>query len=199
MTGAILLALGSNLPGAWGEPAETIRRCVEALGDAGLEIAAVSGIYETKPVGPGQGANFANAVVAGDSHLAPQALLRVLKRLERRAGTRSAMPWGPRTLDIDILSYKDRVIGWRSRAAAGRGCRSRRRLVIPHPLLHTRPFVLRPLLDVAPAWRHPVLDRTARQLWKVLSPKGAGRVVRRIDAPGQGTAAAALAMPRQSA
>lgn len=178
MNGAILLALGSNQAGRWGPPRATIVRCKDELSKAGFRVAALSGLYETAAVGPGRAGVFVNAAVAGDSHLRPEALLRLLKRLERRAGGRSAMPWGPRSLDVDILAYKGRVIGWpRDRDGAIRGP-----LVVPHPRLHARPFVLRPLLDIAPDWRHPVLGRTAGELWRRVARQRPGRVLRRVEA-----------------
>jgi 2-amino-4-hydroxy-6-hydroxymethyldihydropteridine diphosphokinase len=85
-------------------------------------------------------------------------LLRLLKRIERRAGRTRTRAMAPRALDIDILDHGGRRMGWPPRR------RERGRLIIPHPELHARAFVLVPLLDVAPAWRHPVLGLTAKAL-----------------------------------
>jgi 2-amino-4-hydroxy-6-hydroxymethyldihydropteridine diphosphokinase len=91
--------------------------------------------------------------------------------LERKAGRRAGRPQGPRPLDIDILDYGGRRLGW-----PGRG-RRRARLVLPHPEAHRRAFVLVPLAQVAPHWRHPVLGASARALLDRLGWKGRQQVV----------------------
>ena len=108
-----------------------------------------------RPLGPGRQAPYLNAVLLLEAHLAPAALLRLLKRIERRAGRRFGPHWGPRCLDIDILDYGGRRLGWPPRR------RERGRLILPHPEMHRRAFVLVPLLEIAPHWRHPVLASPA--------------------------------------
>ena len=126
-------------------------------------------------MGPGLLEAYANAVMIVRGHLSPTALLRRLKAIERRAGSRSAMPWGPRALDLDIIDYKGRVLNW---APAGVGHHGRQRLlVLPHASAHLRPFVMAPLAEVAPAWRHPVLQRTAAQLNETLKHARDGRIL----------------------
>ena len=115
----------------------------------------------------------------GQISLPPPALLGVLKHIERQAGRRGGRPWGTRTLDLDIIDYKGRVMHW----AAGRSGVPRERvrpLVLPHPQIANRPFVLRPLLDVAPNWRHPVLKVSAGELWRRVPKHGQGRVLKRL-------------------
>lgn len=179
----ILLGLGSNRGGVWGCPADMIIRCVKELTDlAFFSVQRKSSLYQTAGVGPGRSGVFVNAAVVGDSHLSPEALLRALKRIERGAGSRSAMPWGPRALDIDILAYKNRVIGW---PGLGRNSRQRRKagppLTIPHPGMHVRPFVLVPLLEICPEWRHPVLELSVRQFCHRAASATQGKVLQRID------------------
>jgi 2-amino-4-hydroxy-6-hydroxymethyldihydropteridine diphosphokinase len=146
---------------------------------AGVRVVAVSGFYETAPVGRAGQAPYVNAAALIDTALPPEALLRLLKEIERRAGRRGGSPWGPRTLDIDILDYKGRVKHWQ-------GLRPRfaragpRPLVLPHPWIETRLFVLRPLLDVAPDWRHPVTKRTARALLRKAAVRREGQVMRKL-------------------
>jgi 2-amino-4-hydroxy-6-hydroxymethyldihydropteridine diphosphokinase len=146
---------------------------------AHIAVEAVSPLYQTEAVGNARQPAYVNAVAALDTPLSPEALLRVLKGIERRSGRRGGRPWGPRTLDIDIIDYEGLVRHWRGRAPdfwrAGP-----RPLVLPHPLAHERPFVLRPLGDVAPRWRHPVLKKSAAELLHTLPKGGAGRVLKRL-------------------
>ena len=177
----ILLGLGSNRAGDWGTPAETLRRAGKELEAAGCQVARRSALYETAAVGPEPQDAYVNGVLGIVCWLPPDALLRRLKALERKAGRRSGRRWGPRALDLDILDYRGIVRGW----TAALRVHDRTRpppLVLPHPQLHVRPFVLLPLLDVAPGWRHPVLKLTARQLWARVSQQAEGRVLNRLEA-----------------
>ena len=174
-----LVGLGANCPGPWGTPPKTIKRALSELGKCGVSVIAVSPLYETAPVGRAGQPAYANAVALIDTHMPPEALLRRLKQIERAAGRRGGSPWGPRTLDIDILDYKSRVKHWRGNmprfARAGA-----RPLVLPHPWIEKRPFVLRPLLDVAPDWRHPVTKRTVKELWRAVAGSQEGQVRRAL-------------------
>jgi 2-amino-4-hydroxy-6-hydroxymethyldihydropteridine diphosphokinase len=144
-----------------------------------ITVIAASPLYETAAIGNARQPPYVNAVALLDTSLSPEALLRVLKAIERRSGRRGGRPWGPRTLDIDIIDYAGVVRYWRG----GRGAFTRagiRPLVLPHPLAAQRPFVLKPLLDIAPDWRHPALKRSARELWHAASKGREGRIVRRL-------------------
>ncbi len=191
----IVLGLGANRASRWGPPDQAVARCLEALAASRFfTVRTASSLYLSAGVGPGRATRYVNAVVTGDSHLAPEALLSALRRLERAAGPRSAMPWGKRSLDIDLLGYKNRVIGW----GAPAGKSARERLTVPHPRLHLRPFVLVPMLEAAPAWRHPVSGLTARGLLRLLPAAQPGQVLQRL-AVGGPAAGPALAMPGESA
>jgi len=175
-----MIALGANLHGNWGAPAQTIQRACDELRLAGLDLRSLSSLYLSAGVGPGRPQPFVNAVVVADSHLSPWALLRLLHRMERRAGQRSAMPWGPRALDLDIIDYKGLIRNWRT----GRGSTpvtAGRRLVLPHARAHTRPFVMVPLLEAHPRWRHPVLRRSGHALLRALHRLQAGRILERMQ------------------
>lgn len=176
---SILVALGGNFPGPWGKPAETLRRALRALEQRGVVVAEVSPFYETAAVGAARQPPYVNAVARMRTSLPPGAFLRLLKQVEAQAGRRGGRPWGPRTLDLDILDYKGLVTHGpkRSQRLAHAGPRP---LVLPHPLAHKRPFVLRPLLDVAPAWRHPVLRRTAQELWRSVARGEQGGILKRL-------------------
>lgn len=177
--GKVLVALGANCPGPWGTPAETIARALGRMEEANIGICAVSPLYATRAVGNARQPAYVNAVAMLDTTRSAESLLRVLKQIERESGRRGGRPWGQRTLDIDIVDYKGLVRHW----SGGRGDFARagaRPLVLPHPLAHRRPFVLKPLMDIAPDWRHPVLKVNAEAMWRLASKRGEGAVVKRL-------------------
>ena len=148
--------------------------------ESGLAFQAVSHLYVTAAMGSGRLQDYANAVALVRSPLQPLALLRALKRIERQAGGRSARPWGPRTLDLDIIDYKGSIHGWRG----GKFRRTHARrypLILPHPSAHLRPFVLTPLAELAPDWLHPVFKRRAATLLQLLQPRRQGRILQRAQ------------------
>jgi 2-amino-4-hydroxy-6-hydroxymethyldihydropteridine diphosphokinase len=175
----VVIGLGANSPGAWGGPAETIMRALAEMERGNIDVASVSPLYVTAAVGSARQPPYVNAVALLDTPLSPDALLRVLKAIERRSGRRGGRPWGPRTLDIDILDYGGQVRLWRGGrpACVAAGARP---LILPHPLAHRRPFVLKPLVDIAADWRHPALRRSARELWRQASKRGQGAVLKRL-------------------
>jgi 2-amino-4-hydroxy-6-hydroxymethyldihydropteridine diphosphokinase len=154
----LLLGLGANIAGAWGSPRTTLARAMAELAAGGVAIIARSRLYSTPPVGGGRQARYLNAVVVARTQLAPAALLRLAKRIERGAGRRLGRYRGPRPLDIDILDHGGRIVGRASRR------RARGVLVLPHPEMHRRAFVLVPAAEAAPTWRHPLLGVRAATL-----------------------------------
>jgi len=161
----LLLGLGANISGTWGTPPQTLERAMAELAAAGLRPLCRSRLFQTKPLGPGHQPSFVNAALLVAATLPPAALLRLVKGLERKAGRRLGQTWGPRPLDIDILDFGGRRLGWPPP-------RQRRgRLILPHPEAHRRAFVLLPLADIAPAWRHPVLGATPARLIRHLGAR----------------------------
>lgn len=168
----IRIALGGNIPGHWGDPKQTFERAIREIEHAGLAVVARSGLFLTRPVGRAGQPDYLNAVVAVRGAIAPAALLRLLKRIETAAGRRVTGRWGPRPLDLDILDFGGRILGNPSRA------RVRGSLVLPHPEMEDRAFVLTPLVEVSPKWQHPRLDASARTL--ALRIAGQARGIRRL-------------------
>mgnify|MGYP000921826428 CR=1 FL=1 len=168
----VYIGIGSNRTGNWGLPLGTITYGISALRKIGLRICLVSPIYATAPVGPPCQDNYLNAVVAVRTALAPEVLLARLKVLERRAGRVAGPRWGARTVDFDIIDYNGRRQG-----SAGTGRQRRKGLVLPHPEMQSRPFVLVPLADIAPRWRHPVTGQTVVQLRRRAARRGGGRIL----------------------
>lgn len=137
----VFVSLGTNL----GDRGAHLARALGALASLpGTRVAALSPIFETDPVGPPPQGPYLNAVVELETSLAPRALLEALLAIERDAGRTRGARDAARTLDLDLLLYGDRVI-------------EEPGLVVPHPRLAERCFVLEPLVALAPALRHPTL------------------------------------------
>lgn len=173
--GILLLGLGANVAGRWGEPRASLAQARCELEAAGVCVIRSSRIYLTDPVGKVGQPRYHNAVLVVEAALAPGAMLRLLKRIERSAGRRLGPPNGPRPLDLDLLDYAGRRLGHPARR------RGRGRLILPHPELHLRAFVLVPLLEVAPSWRHPVLGLSAKTLLARLGPAARAGVRQTLD------------------
>jgi 2-amino-4-hydroxy-6-hydroxymethyldihydropteridine diphosphokinase len=157
----ILVALGSNMKGAWGTPEETVRTALTALDAQGIKVKVASRLMLTKPYGKTNQPDFVNAVAVVETHAPPMALLQKLHRIETAAGRRRKQRWGPRTLDLDIIDYHGLV-------------RPGPLLSLPHSGIAKRLFVLKPIAEIAPRWIHPELKQTARMLLKKLDPRSAG-------------------------
>lgn len=151
----VFVAAGANL----GDREASLAAAVRALeNEPDVLLLAASGVYETDPIGPGEQASYLNAVLALRSWLAPLALLRRLQQIELALGrdrSDAAVRWGPRTLDLDLLFFGERMVELPD-------------LVVPHPRVHERAFVLVPLVELAPALVHPRLGRTIDALTRGL-------------------------------
>jgi 2-amino-4-hydroxy-6-hydroxymethyldihydropteridine diphosphokinase len=164
------LGLGSNL----GDRLETLESCVWALHETtGIAVEDVSAVYETDPWGGVEQDPYLNAVVRIRTSLAPLALLRECQATEAAYGRDRAREtrWGPRTLDLDVLLYHDAVI-------------DSPELVVPHPRLTERAFVLVPLLEVFPGGALPDGTRLTRALTALAPIEGVELYVRMADPPG---------------
>ena len=140
----VVLALGSNL----GDRMANLRLGVEALTGDGITATAVSGVFETTPVGGPEQDNYLNAVLLATSALSPKQVLGRCAAAESAAGRMRTVRWGPRTLDVDIITYDDET-------CAGPD------LTLPHPRAHERAFVLAPWLDVDSSAVLPGLGRVS--------------------------------------
>lgn len=145
------IALGSNRRhGRYGAPAQVIAAATEEMRKNGLRIERMSSIRTTPAVGPA-GRAFANAALILTTPLSPPELLALLKGVECNFGRRPGRRWGPRVLDLDIILWSD-------------GCWASPGLVVPHPAMRERDFVLEPMAQIAPEWRDPITGAIVRQL-----------------------------------
>lgn len=151
----ILIALGSNLtgPGLSGRRA-TLVRALELLGEEGVDLEAISPWYESAPVPASDQPWFVNGVAVVTTGRDAVSLLAALHRVEAALGRRRSVQNAARTVDLDLLAYGDVVRLETSDDPPH----------LPHPRLHARRFVLVPLRDVAPSWRHPVTGLTAEAM-----------------------------------
>jgi len=156
----VYLSLGSNL----GDRAGNLRSAIERLGTLG-EVVGFSSFYETEPVEVTEQPWFLNCAVKLDTEKMPRQLLAGILAIEREMGRHRAQHKGPRTIDIDIVLFGNSIV-----RTAG--------LIIPHPAMQERRFVLEPMSEIAPDVRHPKLQRTIRELRDALPP---GQVVRRFS------------------
>jgi 2-amino-4-hydroxy-6-hydroxymethyldihydropteridine diphosphokinase len=141
------LSLGSNL----GDREANLRGAIARLSELG-SVSRVSALYETEPVEvAGQQPWFLNCAAAVETELAPLEFLQRMLAIEQSMGRKRTEPKGPRTIDMDIIFFGDEVLDTKE-------------LSVPHPAMQHRRFVLEPLAEIAPAFMHPVLQRTVREL-----------------------------------
>lgn len=143
------IGLGTNL----GDRRANLDGAVEMLKQAhGIEVTAVSSYYETAPVGYIQQPDFLNAVVELDTVLSAPELLEKCGEVEKVLKRERLIRWGPRTIDLDLLLYGDSII-------------DTEQLTVPHPRMHEREFVLKPLSEIAPSAVHPILHKTIAEIY----------------------------------
>lgn len=143
----VYLSLGSNL----GSREGNLEQAIALLAAPGLTVLRRSHIYETEPRHVRDQPWFLNLVVAAETDLFPKQLLARIRKVEQQLGRKRIQPMGPRTIDIDIVLYGQSVIDTAE-------------LVVPHPRMAERRFVLEPLAELAPDLRHPVTRRTVREM-----------------------------------
>jgi 2-amino-4-hydroxy-6-hydroxymethyldihydropteridine diphosphokinase len=165
----VFLSLGSNV----GDREKNLRDAIAALPELGVQIKKVSSIYETEPLDLLEQPWFLNCVVEGETTVPPAALLKELRELEKRMGSKKPVARGPRLIDLDILVYGLQTI-------------NSPELQVPHPRMHVRRFVLAPLAEIAPDLKHPSWRGNAAELLDALKDKSAVKKINGdLRAPNQ--------------
>ena len=163
----ILVGLGSNLTiGQFTSSEQVLEAAIKSLEKIGVRVISRSAWYRSAPVPVSDQPWFVNGVIAVDTDRAPDDLLDALHTVEHEFGRIRSRRNASRTLDLDLLAYDDRV------------CRQPGGLILPHPRIAERAFVLAPLAELAPEWRHPLTGRTAAEMLADLPP---GQAVERIE------------------
>ena len=179
-----LVALGSNLPVGDVDVTETVARAADEIGRTLGVIRGLSRFYRTPAFPVGSGPDFVNAALALDTKLSPSQVLAGLHGIEEQFGRERGNRWGARTLDLDLLAFDDTVLpdmqtycDWAALPLDQQMQRAPDRLVLPHPRLAERGFVLVPLNDVAPDWCHPVTGNTVSEMLNALPADSISDVV----------------------
>ena len=167
----LLVALGGNLASHAGSPAHTLRAALNCLNERGALIRATSPLYHTPAFPAGAGPDYVNAAASISADWTPEQALFHLHAVEAEFGRERVQRWGQRTLDLDLIAYDDCVLPdlqthqhWRDLPSEEQIGATPDQLILPHPRLQDRAFVLVPLADVAPDWVHPVTGQSVREM-----------------------------------
>lgn len=192
-----IVSLGANLPSAAGDATRTLRDALKILhGEPDISIAAVSRIWRTPAFPPGSGPDYANAVAVTRTRLTATGLLDRLHGIEAAFGRdRSTGRWSARVLDLDLIALDALILPdaatlrhWMDLPPDRQRTLAPDRLVLPHPRMQDRGFVLGPLAEIAPEWRHPLTGRPVSRMLAELGPDALSGMT--PLAPGSGLAKA---------
>lgn len=166
-----IIALGANLPSTVGGEIHSFRYATLQMMHFGLHISAVSRFFQTPSYPNPADPPFINATIMAKTRCSASALLPILHEIESKLNRKREQRWAARTLDLDLLDFNGCILPdletakkWQKLSRDEQPLVAPDELVLPHPRLHERAFVLEPLCDIAPQWRHPLLGQTAQEL-----------------------------------
>ena len=175
MDNSLLCALGANLGRGAGNPEDTVSQALILLKSRNFTLKAISRFWRTPAFPEGSGPDFVNACCILQTNLTPNATLEVFHEVEAQLGRERLDRWGARVVDLDLLAFGDRVLPdrqkyahWRDLPLSEQMLHAPEVLILPHPRLQDRGFVLIPLAEIAPLWRHPVSGRSVREMCEAL-------------------------------
>lgn len=181
---SVYLAFGSNQAVHLKDSVELIKSAYEFLVDRDVKITTFSPFYQTPAFPVGNGPDYVNSVIEVETSLQPQALLAVLHDIEQQLGRARVERWGARTIDIDLLDYAGRVLPspegynqWRNMPLELQKITWPDGLILPHPRIQDRGFVLVPLRSVAPDWVHPVSSESIDALIEQIDEQDLEKII----------------------
>jgi 2-amino-4-hydroxy-6-hydroxymethyldihydropteridine diphosphokinase len=173
-----LIAMGANLPSATGTALQTLEKSLELFLLESLQVRRISKWFSTPAFPAGSGPDFVNGAVLVATSLTPTAVLAALHRIEAAMGRTRENRWEPRLCDLDMIAYDDFIWPdletfeeWKSLDLSSQQTKTPEQLVLPHPRLQDRSFVLVPLNEIAPDWVHPVTGITVSEMLAALPAK----------------------------
>lgn len=185
---SVLVAFGANMPSAFGSPRETLEEALRRLAAHGPRASAIARWRRSPAYPPGSGPDYVNGAAVLETTLALEPLLAILHEVERSLGRERRGRWAARVCDLDIIASGETVLPdpetLRALMALGPERAGEEpapeRLILPHPRMQERAFVLAPLADVAPGWRHPLTGRSVSEMLAAL-PEAARAEVEIIE------------------
>ncbi|WP_323780461.1 2-amino-4-hydroxy-6-hydroxymethyldihydropteridine diphosphokinase [Thalassovita sp.] len=183
----ILIAFGANLPLAGELPEDTLRKAIAMLPGEGIEVIEESRLFRTPCFPQGAGPDYVNGALRCRTEKTPVEILSVLHKVEKRFGRKrpkDAARWVGRTLDLDLIAVgnhilpdRDAVLHWIDLPISDQMAFAPGQLILPHPRIQDRAFVLVPLCDVAPDWKHPILGKSVSEMCAELPKMAKNEVV----------------------
>jgi len=187
-----VIALGSNLVSNFGGSARTLVAALAQLGKFGLPLCALSRFYHSPAFPAGSGPDYVNACAILTSDMGPDAVLDLLHRVEARFGRERKTRWASRGIDLDLIAMGQTVLPdaqeqarWRALPIEEQMSRAPEQLILPHPRLQDRAFVLIPLAEIAPGWCHPATGASVIEMLAAL-PEAEKAALRPFVAPYEG-------------
>ncbi len=184
----VLLGVGANLNSPVGPPIVTISKLLPELAGAGFKVCAVSPYYQTRAFPASSDPDYVNAAILCDCDLVAIEILAELHRIEEKFGRKRKDRWQARSLDIDLLAVGGDILPdetmhneWRELGLNAQKNRTPEQLILPHPRLQDRRFVLVPLADIAPDWIHPILGKSVVEMLADLPESAADEIIALVD------------------